>query len=241
MIVIPAVDIKGGQCVRLRQGRMEEVSVFSPDPVEMALKWQELGAQRLHVVDLDGAVEGRRVNGKVIEKICSALTIPVELGGGIRGLEDIKAVFDMGVHWAILGTVAAKNPALALQAAERWPGRILVGIDAREGRVATQGWVEVTSRDYLSLARELDRPGVAGIIFTDISRDGMHTGINTSATARLCEAVSTPVIAAGGVHDLEDIRRLKAMEPLGLAGVIVGRALYEATLSLPEAIALATA
>jgi phosphoribosylformimino-5-aminoimidazole carboxamide ribotide isomerase len=239
MEIIPAVDLKGGRCVRLRQGRMDDETVFSHDPVAMARRWQELGASRLHVVDLDGAVEGRPVNAEVIRDICAALSIPVQLGGGVRDLAGVERALELGVDRVILGTLAARQPQAALEAACRLPGRVVIGIDAREGMVAVQGWTELSRVHFLELAARFDRPEVAAIVFTDIARDGMHTGPNLESTRQLCQAVSVPVIAAGGVHDLDDVARLKELEPLGLAGVITGRAIYEGTLDLAAALELA--
>lgn len=237
MEIIPAVDLKGGRCVRLRQGRMDDETVFSDDPVAMARHWQELGAGRLHVVDLDGAVQGRPANAAVIREICAALDIPVQLGGGVRDLAGLEAALELGVQRVILGTLAVRSPETALQAVERFPGQVVIGIDAKDGKVALHGWTQTSALDYLELARRYDLPGVAAIVFTDIARDGMHTGPNLDSTRRLCQAVSRPVIAAGGVHDLEDLRRLKELEPLGLAGAITGRAIYEGTLDLARALA----
>ncbi len=239
MEAIPAVDLKGGRCVRLQQGRMDRETVFSHDPVAMARHWQDQGAGRLHVVDLDGAVEGRPANAAVIERICAALDIPVQLGGGVRDLEGLQRALELGVDRVILGTLAAREPYTAQQAAELFPNRVVIGIDARDGMVAVQGWTEDCGLHFLEAARHFDRPGVAAIVFTDISRDGMHTGPNLDSTAQLCQALSTPVIAAGGVHDLDDVRRLMELAPQGLAGFITGRAIYEGTLDLAEAIALA--
>ena len=237
MEIIPAVDLKGGRCVRLRQGRMDDETVFSDDPVAMALHWQGLGAGRLHVVDLDGAVQGRPANAAVIREICAALEIPVQLGGGVRDLAGLEAALELGVQRVILGTLAVRSPEIALEAVERFPGRVVIGIDAKDGKVALHGWTQTSALDYLELARRYDLPGVAAIVFTDIARDGMHTGPNLDSTRRLCQAVSRPVIAAGGVHDLDDLRRLKELEPLGLAGAITGRAIYEGTLDLARALA----
>ncbi len=236
---IPAVDLKGGRCVRLKQGRMEDETVFGDDPLAMALRWQEMGARRLHVVDLDGAVGGRPANAPAIAAICRGLNIPVQLGGGIRGLEGLQAALELGVDRAILGTLAARDPELALTAARRFPGQVVIGIDARDGLVAVQGWTEQSGLHFLELAARFDIPEVAAIVFTDISRDGMHSGPNLDSTRQLCQHVSVPVIAAGGVHDLADVRRLTAMKPFGLAGFITGRAIYEGTLDLAQALELA--
>jgi phosphoribosylformimino-5-aminoimidazole carboxamide ribotide isomerase len=238
MEAIPAVDLKGGRCVRLKQGRMEDETVFSDDPTAMARRWQDLGAQRLHVVDLDGAVGGLPANAKAIEAICRALTIPVQLGGGVRDLLGLEQALSLGVDRVILGTLAAKDPVTALFLAHKHPGRVVIGIDAREGKVAVQGWTESSGKDYLELAALFDRPEVAALVFTDIARDGMHSGPNLDSTRRLCQHVSRPVIAAGGVHDLSDVRRLLELEPLGLAGFITGRAIYEGTLDLAQALQL---
>jgi phosphoribosylformimino-5-aminoimidazole carboxamide ribotide isomerase len=236
---IPAVDLKGGRCVRLRQGRMDDETVFGHDPAAIALRWQEAGAKRLHVVDLDGAVGGAPANAPAIADICRALAIPVQLGGGVRGLDGLARALDLGVDRVILGTLAAKDPELALTAAARWPGRVVIGIDAKDGMVAVQGWTESSSLHFLNLAQRFDVAEIAAIVFTDIARDGMHSGPNLDSTRQLCESVSRPVIAAGGVHDLDDVRRLLALAPLGLTGFITGRAIYEGTLDLAQAIALA--
>jgi len=241
MEAIPAVDLKGGRCVRLRQGRMDDETVFSDDPVAMAKRWADLGARRLHVVDLDGAVQGRPANAAVIAAICRALEIPVQLGGGVRDLAGLAATLELGVDRVILGTLAARQPEVALEAVERFPGRVVIGIDARDGKVAVSGWLETSELDYLEAAKRFDAPGVAAIVFTDISRDGMHSGPNLESTARLCAHVSRPVIAAGGVHDMADVRRMLAMAPLGLAGFITGRAIYEGSLDLAEALAACAA
>lgn len=239
MEVIPAIDLKGGKCVRLLQGRMEDETVFSTDPVAMALKWQAAGARRLHLVDLDAAVSGVNANGQAIAAICQAITIPAQMGGGLRGQADIEAAFALGLSRLVLGTMAVKDPDLALALARRYPGRLLVSLDSRGGRVASAGWVETSHWHYLDLAAKLDIPELAGLVFTDISRDGMHTGPNLEATQALCQAVKTPVIASGGVHDLNDIKNLLPLKAQGLAGVITGRAIYEGTLDLTEAIKLA--
>lgn len=241
MEVIPAVDLKGGRCVRLRQGRMDDETVFSDDPSAMARKWEAMGAGRLHVVDLDGAVGGWPANAEAIQAICEALNIPVQLGGGVRDLAGLERALGLGVDRVILGTLALKDPGAALAAAREKPGRVVIGIDARDGMVAVAGWTETSQIHFLDLAAKFDDPAVAAIVFTDIARDGMHTGPNLESTKELCQAVSRPVIAAGGVHDIDDLRRLKQMEPLGLIGAITGRAIYEGTLDLAEALELAAA
>ncbi len=217
---------------------MDDETIFSDDPVAMARQWQDMGAGRLHVVDLDGAVGGRPANAAVIAGICRALDIPVQLGGGVRDPAGLKDTLALGVDRVILGTLAATEPDTVLDMARKHPGRVVVGIDARDGLVATAGWTETSQIPFLELARRYDLPEVAAIIFTDIARDGMHSGPNLESTGRLCSAVSVPVIAAGGVHDLEDVKRLMEMAPLGLAGFITGRAIYEGTLDLAQALAL---
>jgi phosphoribosylformimino-5-aminoimidazole carboxamide ribotide isomerase len=239
--VIPAVDLKGGRCVRLRQGRMDDETVFSDDPVAMARRWQDAGARRVHVVDLDGAVGGRPANAPVIQAICRELSVPVQLGGGVRDGEGLARALELGVERVILGTLAAAQPNAVLELAARFPGRVVVGIDARDGKVAVRGWTETSELHFLDLARRFDQPEIAAVVFTDITRDGMHTGPNLESTRRLCREISRPVVAAGGVHELEDLRRLKDLEPDGLAGVITGRAIYEGTLDLARALELAAA
>ncbi|HDS15079.1 MAG TPA: 1-(5-phosphoribosyl)-5-[(5-phosphoribosylamino)methylideneamino]imidazole-4-carboxamide isomerase [Proteobacteria bacterium] len=239
MIIMPAIDLKDGNCVRLRQGRMEDDTVFSGDPVAMALKWQSAGARYLHLVDLNGAFAGVPVNRAVIEEIVAALTIPCQLGGGIRDLETIAAYLELGLERVILGTVAVEKPELVRQAAAAFPGRICVGIDARQGWVATRGWAEATRVQALDLARGFEDCGVAAIVYTDILRDGMRSGVNLEETRSLAEIVSIPVIASGGIATLDDIRVLLPLEKSGVQAAITGRALYEGSLDLGQAQALA--
>ncbi len=236
MIVIPAVDIKGGRCVRLKQGRMSEETVYSDDPVQMAVTWCSKGAERIHLVDLDGAVGGKRVNAEVIRTIARSVPAPVELGGGIRSLDSIEFYLEAGVEWVILGTVACKNPQLAEEACRRFPGRVMLAIDARGGRVAVEGWTEDTDRSAINVAKAFDGRGIAAVIYTDIQRDGMSVGPNLQATGELASALETPVIASGGISGLDDIRKVMTLSPRGVAGVITGRALYEGTLDIEEAI-----
>ncbi len=239
MLVIPAIDLKAGRCVRLKQGRMDEATEYSADPAATARRWAAAGARRLHVVDLDGAFAGRPENQGAIRAIVDAVDVPVEVGGGIRDAATAAAVLDSGVRYAILGTAALEDPTLVARLADRYPGRILVGIDARAGRVAVRGWAEVSDTPAVDLAARLSDAGAAGFIFTDIERDGMQTGVNLDATAAFARATPVPVIASGGVSTLDDIRRLLPLEPLGVTGVITGRALYEGTLDLAEAQAVA--
>lgn len=239
MIVIPAVDLKDGKCVRLLQGRMDAETVFSDDPSAMAAKWAAMGARRLHVVDLDGAVEKTPRNRKVIQQIVDRIDIPVQVGGGIRSEEAIKGYLDCGADSVIIGTEAIRRPQMVADACRRHPERIIVGIDARNGFVAIEGWTETTSILAIDLARRFEDCGVAAINFTDIQRDGMQTGPNITETRRMAEAVSIPVIASGGVATIEDIRRLLPLEAVGVSGVITGRALYAGSLDLVEAIRVA--
>ena len=235
MIVIPAIDLKDGRCVRLRQGRMEDDTVYSDDPAATARLWAERGARRLHVVDLNGAFAGRPENLEAIRAVRRAVSIPVELGGGVRDEETAKRLLAEGLDYVILGTAALEDPGLVGRLSAEHPGQILVGIDARGGRVAVRGWAEVTGVRAVDLAQTLSEAGAAGFIFTDIERDGMQTGVSLAATEEFARATPVPVIASGGVADLEDIRRLRALEPLGVIGVISGRALYEGTLDFAEA------
>ena len=236
MIVIPAVDIKDGRCVRLKQGRMSEETVYSDDPVQMAGTWYSKGAERIHLVDLDGAVEGKRVNGEVIRDIARSVPVPVELGGGIRNLSSIEFYLEAGVEWVILGTVVCKNPEMVEEACRRFPGHVMLAIDARAGRVAVEGWTEDTERSAIEVARPFDGRGIAAVIYTDIQRDGMSVGPNLRATGEMAKALKTPVIASGGISGLEDIRKVMTLSGQGVMGVITGRALYEGTLDLGEAI-----
>lgn len=239
MIIIPAVDIKNGKCVRLFQGRMDAETVFSDDPAAMARKWAEMGAQLLHLVDLDGAIEKRPKNLPAIQSIINSVKAPVQVGGGIRDMETIRMYIDAGVERIIIGTEAVRNPSLVRDACREFPGSIIVGIDARDGRVAIEGWTETTETTAIELARQFEDAGVAAINFTDIHRDGMQTGPNLEATRRLAEAITIPVVASGGVSTIDDIKNLLPLESSGVTGVITGRALYEGTLDLAAALALA--
>jgi len=239
MLIIPAVDIRGGKCVRLKQGRLDAETVFSDDPVAMGLKWQEAGARWLHVVDLDGAFSARPQNLEAIRRLRRALAIPLELGGGIRTLDTLAAYVDLGIDRLILGTVALKDPELAARACAEYPGRIAFGLDARDGLLAVEGWTETSRRTALEVARSLAPLRPAALIYTDISRDGVKRGVNLTATRALAEAIDLPVIASGGVSSLDDIKALLPLEPLGVVGVIVGRALYDGNLDLAEALRLA--
>jgi phosphoribosylformimino-5-aminoimidazole carboxamide ribotide isomerase len=236
MILIPAIDLKQGQCVRLRQGNREDSTVFSDDPVSMAGKWVTQGAKRLHLVDLDGAFEGQPVNADVIESISSEYPdLPIQIGGGIRTVDTVEAYLAAGVNYVIIGTQAVKNPEFVTELCAEFPGHVIVGIDAKNGMVAVQGWAESSGHSALDLAKRFEDQGVASIVYTDISRDGMMQGVNVEATRQLAEAISIPVIASGGVTNLDDIKRLNEVKSSGIEGVIIGRALYERTINLSEA------
>jgi phosphoribosylformimino-5-aminoimidazole carboxamide ribotide isomerase len=239
MLIIPAIDLKEGQCVRLRQGRAEDVTIFSDDPVAMGLRWQAAGAKLLHVVDLDGAFSSRPRNLESIRRLRQALSIPMELGGGIRTLDTVAAYIDLGIDRLILGTVALKDPGLAARACADFPGRIAFGLDAKDGFLAVEGWTETSGKTALDAAQALAPLRPAAFIYTDIARDGVKRGVNLPATRALAEAVDVPVIASGGVSSLDDIRALLPLESLGVVGVITGRALYDGSLDLQEAIRLA--
>ncbi len=238
MIVIPAIDIKNGKCVRLLQGRMDAETVFGIDPSEMARRWADDGAEIIHVVDLDGAVQKTPKNLEAIRKILKTVDTPVQVGGGIRDVETVRMFLDAGVSRVIIGTEAVRNPDMVKDACKQFPGKIVVGIDAREGLVAIEGWTETTRTKAVDLARMFEDCGVAAINFTDIHRDGMQTGPNIEETRKLAEAISIPVVASGGVSTLADIENLIPLEPVGVVGVITGKALYSGTLDLREAIAL---
>ncbi|MEO5346771.1 MAG: 1-(5-phosphoribosyl)-5-[(5-phosphoribosylamino)methylideneamino]imidazole-4-carboxamide isomerase [Magnetococcus sp. YQC-9] len=240
MILIPAIDLKNGQCVRLFQGEMQQATVYSDDPSAMARHWQSLGAQRLHVVDLNGAFAGEPVNGAAVRAILAALTIPVQLGGGIRTLETIEQWLETGIRTVILGTIACRDPQLVIEACRLHPGRISVGIDARDGRVAVEGWSATTQITALDLARRFEDAGVAEIIFTDISRDGALTGPNISATRAMAEAITIPVILSGGISSLKDIHQAREQGgpfPNGnrISGIITGKAIYDGRLDFQAA------
>ncbi|MEW6533281.1 MAG: 1-(5-phosphoribosyl)-5-[(5-phosphoribosylamino)methylideneamino]imidazole-4-carboxamide isomerase [Thermodesulfobacteriota bacterium] len=238
MIVIPAIDIKDGKCVRLRQGKMDSSTIFNDDPPEQARKWEALGASRIHVVDLNGSVGGKPVNLDVVGKIAAAVPVPVQLGGGVRDRATAAVYLDMGVDRVIVGTMAAKEPEKARDLISEFPGRIAIGIDALRGWVAVQGWTESTSVKASDLAAQFDAHRPAAFIYTDIERDGMMQGPNVAATREFAESTSTPVILSGGVSALEDVRKALALEKFGIVGIIIGRALYDGKIDLKEAIAL---
>ena len=236
MHIYPAIDLLNGRCVRLRQGDYSRETVFSDDPAAVARKWVELGADRIHVVDLDGAKAGKPVNGPAIRKIVEAAGVPVQLGGGLRTDADLAAVFDWGVRWAVLGTRALQSPEWTRAVAERYPDRIVLGVDAKDGFVATEGWLEVSKVKAVDLAKQVSDAPLAAVVYTDIAKDGMMSGPNFDALAEMQAAVPLPVIASGGVCTLEHVRRLMAG---GIPGCIIGRALYEGTMDLAVTLALA--
>jgi phosphoribosylformimino-5-aminoimidazole carboxamide ribotide isomerase len=241
MVVIPAIDIKDGRCVRLRQGDMDDATVFSEDPVAVAKYWLAQGATRLHLVDLNGARAGSPKNEQVIKEICRAVgaDIPVQLGGGIRDMDTIERYLDIGLEYVIIGTAAVKNPGLVHDACAAFQGHIIVGLDAKDGKVAVEGWSKMTGHDVLDLGKKFEDHGVESIIYTDIGRDGMLTGINLEATRKLAQDLRIPIIASGGLHTLDDLKLVCALEADGVSGVITGRAIYEGTLDFKAAVALA--
>jgi phosphoribosylformimino-5-aminoimidazole carboxamide ribotide isomerase len=236
MIIIPAVDIKGGRCVRLREGRADAETIFSDRPLEMAQKWVDQGAERLHIIDLDGAFEKGPRNRSAIQEIVEAIKVPIQLGGGIRDLKTVESYLSLGLTQIILGTAALKDPAMIKEACRFFPGQIMVSLDARDNRLAVEGWIEISEKDPVDLAKQYEDWGVKAIIFTDISRDGTQQGPSISSTRRLAQATRIPVIAAGGIATLTDVQSLAALEADGLGGMITGRAIYSGSLILPEAI-----
>lgn len=236
MLLIPAIDLKDGKCVRLRQGRMEDSTVFSDDPVAMAGRWVQAGAQRLHLVDLNGAFAGRPQNAEVVRRIADAFPgLPIQVGGGIRSEETVETYLNAGVRYVIIGTKAVQEPHFVSDLCMTFPGHVIVGLDAKDGKVAVDGWSKLSKHDVVDIAQRFERDGVEAIVYTDIGRDGMMQGVNVEATVRLAQAVSIPVIASGGVTNLDDIKALCAVENEGVAGTILGRALYEGSLDLAEA------
>ncbi|RUM94431.1 MAG: 1-(5-phosphoribosyl)-5-((5-phosphoribosylamino)methylideneamino)imidazole-4-carboxamide isomerase [Thiothrix sp.] len=236
MELIPAIDLKDGKCVRLRQGRMEDETIFSENPLEMAERWVKEGATRLHLIDLDGAFAGSPKNHKIIREICKAYPdLPVEVGGGIRDEGTVESYLEDGVRYTIIGTKAVSEPHFVNDLCFEFPGHIIIGLDAKDGKVAIDGWSKLSHHDIIDMAQHFEHDGVAAIIYTDISKDGMMQGVNVEATVKLAQAVRVPVIASGGVTNLDDIRRLCEVEEEGISGVIIGRALYEGTIDLAEA------
>ncbi len=235
MLLIPAIDLKDGKCVRLRQGRMEDSTVFSDDPVAMAARWVEAGARRLHLVDLNGAFEGRPMNRDVVHAIAAAFPdLSIQVGGGIRDEDTVQAYLDAGVQYVIIGTKAVNHPGFIGDLCAEFPGHVIVGLDAKEGKVAMDGWSKLSKHDVIDLAQHFEQDGVSAIIYTDIGRDGMMSGCNVEATVKLAQAVTIPIIASGGITNLDDIRALCAVADEGITGAITGRAIYEGTLDFAE-------
>ena len=240
MLVIPAIDIKDGKCVRLRRGDMDDATVFAVDPVAAADRWVAAGARRLHVVDLDGATTGKPISADIIAQICEKHpNVPLQVGGGIRDEDTIERYIESGVRYVILGTKAVNEPHFVSDLCAEFAGHIIVGLDVKEGRLAVDGWSKLSGHDLIDLAQHFENDGVEAIIYTDVQRDGMLSGVNIETTVELAEAVRIPVIAAGGVHDLEDVRRLCAVADSGITGAITGRAIYAGTLDFAAAQALA--
>ena len=242
MLIIPAIDLKDGRCVRLQQGKMESAAVFSDDPVAMARHWAAEGAKRLHIIDLNGAVAGRPKNEKVIRDMIAAVggQLQIQLGGGIRDLDTIESYLDAGVTYIVVGTAAVKNPGFLSDACYAFPGHVIAGLDAKEGKVAVEGWSKMTGHDVVDLAKKFEEYGIEALVYTDIGRDGMMTGINIDATLRLAQATKTPIIASGGLNSVKDVQTVcEKLVPEGIIGAIAGRALYEGKLDLKKAQAAA--
>ena len=241
MIIIPAIDIKEGRCVRLRQGRMDDETIFAENPVDMADRWIEAGAQRIHIVDLDGATNGAPRNFSIIQEIATKYPdIPIQVGGGIRDEDTVQEYLEAGVQYVIIGTRAITAPHFVNDLCLEFPGHIIVGLDAKNGKVAIDGWSKLSHHDIIDLAQHFESDGVAAIVFTDISRDGMMQGLNVDSTVELAAAIHIPVIASGGVTDSKDIEKLCSTDEEGIIGVIIGRALYEGTIDIKEAQAIAS-
>lgn len=240
MLIIPAIDLKDGHCVRLQQGDMKSATVFSEDAGATAKHWADQGAKRLHVVDLNGAFAGKPRNEAAVKEIVAAAgdDMPIQLGGGVRDLDTIERYLDDGITWIVIGTAAVKNPGFLHEACDAFPGHIIVGLDAKDGKVATDGWSKLTGHDVIDLAKRFQDYGVEAVIYTDIGRDGMMTGINIDATVKLAQALTIPVIASGGLNSLDDLKKLMAVESEGIMGAITGRAVYEGKLDFKKALAL---
>jgi phosphoribosylformimino-5-aminoimidazole carboxamide ribotide isomerase len=236
MIIIPAIDLKDGQCVRLRQGLMEDVTVFSDSPIEMAAQWVEQGARRLHLVDLNGAFEGEPINAKSVTEITKAFPdLPVQIGGGIRSMQIANTYIEAGISYLIIGTMAVTNPEFISELCRQFPDKVIVGLDANDGLVATKGWAQQTDLNVVDLSKKFEQDGVSSIVYTDIARDGMMQGVNVEATVNLAKQTSIPIIASGGITNMEDISGLLVEAHSGIMGAITGRAIYEGTLDFKQA------
>ena len=236
MLLIPAIDLKDGKCVRLRQGRMEDETIFADDPLDMAQRWVDAGARRLHLVDLNGAFAGQPVNTQAIRRIADAFPdVPIQVGGGIRDEDTVQLYLEAGVQYVIIGTKAVSAPHFVNDLCLEFPGHIIVGLDAKDGKVAIDGWSKLSNHDVIDMAQHFERDGVDAIVYTDISRDGMMQGVNVEATVKLAAEISTPVIASGGISTLDDVKALRAVAEEGIMGAIIGRALYEGNIDLAEA------
>jgi len=236
MLIIPAIDLKDGKCVRLRQGRMEDETIFSDDPVAVAAQWVEQGARRLHIVDLNGAFAGEPVNAGVVHEIAEAFPdLPIQIGGGIRDEDTIQTYLSAGVEYVIIGTKAVNQPHFVNDICAEFPGHIIVGLDAKDGKVAIDGWSKLSKHDVIDMAKHFENDGVVSIVYTDIGRDGMMTGVNVESTVKLAQAVNIPIIASGGITNIEDVKALCAVQDEGISGAITGRAIYEGTLDFAKA------
>ena len=236
MLIIPAIDLKDGKCVRLRQGRMEDETIFSDDPVAVAAQWVEQGARRLHIVDLNGAFAGEPVNAGVVHEIAKAFPdLPIQIGGGIRDEDTIQTYLSAGVEYVIIGTKAVNQPHFVNDICAEFPGHIIVGLDAKDGKVAIDGWSKLSKHDVIDMAKHFEDDGVVSIVYTDIGRDGMMTGVNVESTVKLAQAVNIPIIASGGITNIDDVKALCAVQDEGISGAITGRAIYEGTLDFAEA------
>lgn len=238
MIIFPAIDLKSGQCVRLFKGNMEKVTIFNDNPASQAKEFENFGFKYLHIVDLDGAIAGKSANEQSVREILKSVTIPTQLGGGIRSIAAIEKWLELGISRVILGTVAAKNPELVIEACQKFPGKIVVGIDAKEGKVATEGWVETSETTVLELAKKFEDCGVEAIIYTDIARDGTLAGADFIGTRDLAQSLKIPVIASGGISSLQDVLQIKSLEKDGVIGAIVGRAIYDKKINAKDLINL---
>ena len=236
MILIPAIDLKEGKCVRLQQGEMHRDTVFSDRPVEMADRWVNEGCKRLHIIDLDGAFAGKPLNAEIVREACEKHPdLPIQIGGGIRNMETIEGYVNAGVSWCIIGTQAVRDPSFVKQACKEFPGKIIVGLDAKKGMVAVEGWAETSDISAVDLGKEFENDGVAAIVYTDIARDGMMQGVNILETQQLAQAISIPVIASGGMTNMDDVKAVQAAEKDGVMGAILGRSLYDGTIDLKTA------